>query len=98
MIEINESNFEQETNQGLVLVDFTAPWCGPCRLLAPVLEQLEGIKVVKVNVDENNDLAQKHHVTSIPLLVFMKDGVAVERSVGLLTKEAIQKKVDNLKG
>lgn len=97
MMELNESNFEQETSQGLVLVDFAAPWCGPCRLLAPVLEQVEGIKIVKVNVDENHNLAAQYQVTSIPRLLFMKDGKVVDQCLGLVNKATIQGKVDALK-
>jgi thioredoxin 1 len=74
-----------------VLVDFWAPWCGPCRAVAPVLEQLQGelagrLKIVKVNVDENNEIAGALGVRSIPTLVVFKDGKAVEGAVGALSK------------
>ena len=65
MMELNESNFAAETSTGVVLVDFYAPWCGPCRMLAPVLEQITGAKVVKVKTDDNKQLAVKqYHVYS----------------------------------
>ncbi|HEY8241989.1 MAG: thioredoxin [Vicinamibacteria bacterium] len=75
-----------------VLVDFWAPWCGPCRAVAPVLEQLQDeltgrLKIVKVNVDENNEIAGALGVRSIPTLVVFKDGKAVEGAVGALSKQ-----------
>ena len=96
MLEINEANFVSETANGLVLVDFFADWCGPCRLLTPILEQITGIKIAKVNVDDNQDLAATYNVTAIPKLLFMKDGQVVDQMVGLPKKEAIQEKVNKL--
>lgn len=93
-IDVNENNFEEETKQGVVLVDFYAPWCGPCRMLTPVLDQLENVKVVKVNVDENKNLAVKHNVTSIPKLILMKDGVSHGDYLGLQRKEFLQEKIN----
>ena len=94
---VNESNFESETKDGLVLVDFYADWCGPCRMLAPVLEQVTGVKIVKVNTDENPNLAAKYSISSIPRLLFMKDGKVVDQLAGLVSKQTIQSKVDALK-
>lgn len=96
MMELNESNFAAETSTGVVLVDFYAPWCGPCRMLAPVLEQITGAKVVKVNTDDNQQLAVKHNITSIPKLLFMKDGQVVDQLTGLTSKQVIQTKIDAL--
>jgi len=75
-----------------VLVDFWAPWCGPCRAVAPVLEQLQDeltgrLKIVKINVDENNEIAGALGVRSIPTLVVFKDGKAVEGAIGALSKQ-----------
>ena len=98
MIELNENNFEQETSSGLVLLDFYADWCGPCRMLAPTLAQLTGIKVAKVNVDSNQALAAQYQVSSIPKLVFLKDGQVVDETVGVQTKETLQAKVNALGG
>lgn len=96
MISVNESNFESETQSGVVIVDFYADWCGPCRMLTPVLEQITGAKVVKVNTDENQNLAVQHNITSIPKLLFMKDGQVVDQVVGLVGKDVIQGKIDAL--
>ena len=90
------SNFESEVlrSDQPVLVDFYADWCGPCRMLAPVLEEIAreyegGVKVGKVNVDEQMELAQKFGVSSIPLLVVFKDGQPVAKSLGYRPKEEI---------
>ena len=97
MLELNESNFDVETNHGLVLVDFYADWCGPCRLLAPVLEQLTDVKVVKVNTDDSPELATRHNVSAIPKLVFMRDGQVVDQMTGFVKLEVLQNKVNALK-
>ena len=95
-VKITVSNFEEEVlhTDKPVLVDFWADWCGPCRMLAPVLEEIardyEGtVKVGKVNVDEQMALAQQFGVTSIPLLVLFKDGKPVAKSLGYRPKEEI---------
>lgn len=95
-VKITVSNFESEVlrSDQPVLVDFYADWCGPCRMLAPVLEEIareyEGsVKVGKVNVDEQMELAQKFGVSSIPLLVVFKDGQPVAKSLGYRPKEEI---------
>ena len=95
-VKITVSNFESEVlrSDQPVLVDFYADWCGPCRMLAPVLEEIAreyegGVKVGKVNVDEQMELAQKFGVSSIPLLVVFKDGQPVAKSLGYHPKEEI---------
>jgi thioredoxin 1 len=98
MIEINEANFEQETKSGLVLVDFFAPWCGPCRMLAPVLEQITDVTSAKLNTDDNTSLAVKLKISALPTVVLFKDGVEVERIVGLRSQSEIQAIVNKHKG
>ena len=97
VIEVNESNFENEVlnSKTKVLVDFNAVWCGPCKMLGPILEEYaenhDNVKIVSINVDDNNNLARKYNVFSIPCLVVIKDGVEINRSVGLISKTDIDK-------
>ena len=89
---INDSNFQEKIKVGTVLVDFWAPWCSPCRMIAPILEDLYNdfsgkASIFKLNVDENPDSAVEFGITSIPCLLVFKDGVMVERMVGANTKE-----------
>lgn len=96
MLQITEANFESEIKTGLVIVDFSATWCGPCRYLTPILEQIQGAKIVKVDIDQDQALALKYRVSAVPKLIFFKDGVEVFEMLGLQTKEAIQERVDRL--
>ncbi|MCU7667103.1 thioredoxin [Bacillus thuringiensis] len=85
---VTDTNFSEETSKGLVLVDFWAPWCGPCKMLAPVLDELDSrmgdeAKITKVNVDENPETAAKFGVMSIPTLLVIKDGSVVDTLVGV---------------
>lgn len=96
-IGLNSSNFEatinSADNQGKVLlVDFWAPWCGPCNALTPTIDQLneEGYGVYKVNVEEESELASEHSISSIPALVFFKDGKVVKKILGLQQKNQIE--------
>ena len=95
---LNDPNFNQETGSGTVLVDFFAEWCGPCKLLLPIFEELapeyEGkIKFVKVNVDESPNSAQQFGVLSIPTLVVLKDGKEVDRMTGFQTADVLRSKL-----
>ena len=94
IVDVNDGNFSQETNDGLVLVDFWAPWCGPCKMIAPVLEELaeeqgDAVKIAKLNVDDNQETAGKYGVMSIPTLLLMKNGNVVDQVVGFQPKEAL---------
>ena len=96
---INKNNFETEVLQSdkVVLLDFFAQWCGPCKMIAPALEEIaaenDHIKVCKIDVDEDPELARKFKVTSIPLLVVMKNGQIVEQALGARPKDAILKMI-----
>lgn len=102
MLEINltNKNFEEEVKEGMVLVDFFATWCGPCKMLAPVLSKIaeeykDKIKVGKVNVDDENELAVKYQIASIPTLILFKDGKAVKSLVGLNSKAEIENMIND---
>lgn len=90
---LNSSEFDNAIASGVVLVDFYADWCGPCKMLSPIIDEVAeentDIKVVKVNVDDAQDLAMKYQVMSIPTLVVIKNGEEVNRSVGLIDKAQV---------
>lgn len=97
----NSSNFNELINDDLVLVDFFANWCGPCKMLAPVLSELasdrDGLKVVKIDVDANADLAREYGVMSIPTLVLFKSGKLVATQTGFLPKELLSRWIEENK-
>jgi len=99
IVDVTDQNFAQDTSEGLVLVDFWAPWCGPCKMIAPVLEELnedmgDKLKIAKLNVDDNQETAGKYGVMSIPTLLLMKDGNVVDQVVGFQPKEALAELVN----
>jgi thioredoxin 1 len=103
--ELSDANFEAEVLQATqpVLVDFWAPWCGPCRMIAPVVEELASenagsIKVGKLNVDESPNIAAGYAVSSIPTLMIFKNGEVVERLVGVQPKSRLQGAIDEATG
>jgi len=102
MLELNEKNFQQEVleeKDKAVLVDFWAPWCGPCRMQTPVLEQFaahfgDSIKIAKFNTDDGADVPARYSVMSIPTLIVFKNGVPVKRAVGIQNIEALKRLTD----
>ncbi len=104
MIEINSDNFEAEVlnGGGVSLVDFSATWCGPCKALAPTIEELageyreKGVKIGKCDVDESGDIAARYGIMSVPTILFFKDGEKVDTMMGNQPKNSIQAKIDAL--
>lgn len=94
IVKADDKTFSEETSSGVVLADFWATWCGPCKMIAPVLEEIDSemsdkVKIVKLDVDENQETAGKYGVMSIPTLLLFKDGEIVEQVVGFQPKEAL---------
>ena len=101
VLKINEGNFEEEVlkSEKMVLVDFYADWCGPCRMMSPIIDEIaeelqDSVKVGKVNVDENQELAIKYDVMSIPTIIILKNGMPVKTFLGVTDKNEI---LENLK-
>ncbi|WP_195217871.1 thioredoxin [Turicibacter sanguinis] len=100
MIEIKNNEFRSEIEDGIVLVDFYAQWCGPCRMISPVLEQLHEeydgkVKFVKVDIDVNPETAKEYGVMSIPNLLIFKDGELSDRLLGFKPKQTLQQWINN---
>lgn len=100
-IELKEGNFDNEISSGVSLVDFWAPWCGPCKMLAPVIDKLaeeyDGkAKICKVNTDEEGNLAAKFGVRSIPTIFFIKDGEVIDQIIGAVSESALKEKLNNV--
>ena len=100
-VEVNESNFQKEVLESSlpVLVDFWASWCMPCRMLAPTIAKLaeenqDKLKVCKLNTDENQHIASQYGIQGIPTLIFFKEGKEVDRTVGVLSQQKIQEKLN----
>ena len=102
MLEVNEENFDKEVLKcdKPVVVDFWAPWCGPCKILGPIFEkvseQVSGMKFAKMNVDENQGLAQQMSILGIPCMIVFKNGEESERIVGILEEDKLKAKLESL--
>lgn len=103
IVELTSATWEKEVlqSQGLVMVDFWAVWCGPCRIIAPTVEELAKeyagkVKVGKLNTDENPDVASRYKIMGIPTIMFFKDGEKVDQIVGAVPKPQLKGKIDSL--
>lgn len=100
--EINDANYKELLDSGKpVVIDFWAPWCGPCRSIAPIVEDLAGVYedraiIGKYNVDEGDELSVEYGIRNIPTMLFFKDGQMVDKHVGTITREALAAKIDAL--
>ena len=104
MLELNKDNFKKEIEdyKGIALVDFWAPWCGPCQQMGPVVEELAEkykgkAKVAKLNIDENQAIAAKYDIMSIPTMVFFKNGEEVKRTIGMRAKNVIAEMIEEIR-
>lgn len=101
--EVTSSTWDSDVlnSQGLVMIDFWAAWCGPCRIVAPTVEELAKeytgkIKVMKLNTDDNPDIASKYNIMGIPTLMFFKDGRKLDQIVGAVPKQQLKEKIESL--
>lgn len=97
---VDSNEFKNEIEEGVTIVDFFATWCGPCKMLSPVLEglasEMEGkAKFIKVDIDQNSDLANEFQIVSVPTMIIFKNGQKVDQMVGFLPKERIQEMIES---
>jgi thioredoxin 1 len=100
-IELTNNNFDKTVSEGVVMVDFWAPWCGPCKMIGPIIEELamdfkDKAKITKVNTDEEKELVVRFGVRTIPTILFFKDGEMVEQMIGAASKETFAEKINTL--
>jgi len=102
-IELNKDNLEETIKNGVTLIDFWAPWCGPCRMISPVIDELyedyknnDNVTIAKINTDDNQDLAVKYGVRSIPFILFIKNGEVMDQLIGAQSKQVLKDKIENL--
>ena len=102
LLELTTANWDDEVlkTKGLVVIDFWAAWCGPCRMISPTVEELakeygEKVKVGKLNTDENSEIASRYKIMGIPTIMFFKDGVKLDQIVGVVPKQQLKAKIDS---
>lgn len=100
LIHLENEIFNEITKDGIVVVDFFANWCGPCKILSPTIEKLSNeineVKFVKVDVDKHDDIARTYGIMSIPTLIFFKEGKVVNKHIGLITEDKIKEIIDEI--
>lgn len=93
-MELNQEKFQEEMKEGLVLVDFYATWCGPCKMMHPIIEEIgkdhPDLKIIKVDVDKHEDLARQYGIMSIPTLILFQNGDIIEKNIGFIAKEQLE--------
>lgn len=100
LIHLNDEKFDDLISKGIVVVDFYANWCGPCKVLSPTLEQLSqemnDVKFIKIDVDKHEEIARLYGIMSIPTLIFFKNGKQVNKHIGLISADAIKEIIDEI--
>ncbi len=93
IIEFKNGNFNEEKKEGLVLVDFYATWCGPCKMMHPIIEEIgkenPNLKIIKIDVDQHEDLAREYGIMSIPTILLFRDGNLVKKNIGFIAKDQL---------
>ena len=101
LIKVTDSNVDEILKSEITVLQFSADWCGPCRMLSPIIEGLSEVNtdvtIGKLNVDNNGDTAKKYGIRSIPTVLFLKNGEVIDKMVGISTKEVFQEKINSLK-
>ena len=99
---LTEENFDSTISKGIAVIDFTAPWCGPCKMLSPIIDKIAennpDIIVAKVDIDQSPAITLRYNVMSIPTILIFKDGEPKEQTVGVVSEKVIMQKVDSLRG